>query len=569
MEKSRTARKGRGLAYQVAFVGSLLLASALHAFSFAPFNLAEAAYVFAAPLFVCVLAGLRIRFEGLWLFVSGWLSWIVCLSWLRHCTDHLSGVFSGILGWLAVIGLSAVVAVFWAGALAVAIRILRAASGKSLFGRFGAMLAIAAAWVLFEWVRTWVLGGFPWLTLSVSQWQRPVFLQIVSLTGASGISFVLIFFNAGLAFYGVGIWRNRRKAWWRRLSWEFYAALGLLFLAVGYGLMESGANRRGQMEGPKLALIQPNSAPLEKWDEAAFEANLRLLEDLSTYGKLLGADVILWPEAATALPIVGNAGMRQWVESLSATLKRPLMIGNMAREASPDKGRSSWMNGIFIVDPNRGVMPDYYAKRKLVPFGEYVPLAQVFPFLRSVVPIPGDLAAGERDQVLELIGNGRSYGQVGPLVCYEDIFPQLARRTVKNGADWHFVVTNNAWFGEGAGAIQHAAHSVLRAVETRRPVVRCGNAGWSGVIDEFGQIRHIMRDDRGSIYFQGVEVVQLFRNHWWSNRTSLYVAWGDWFVGLCVFLLGAGLGLVVFSEKEKEVSVQDGRAVRGRRRLFR
>ena len=92
---------------------------------------------------------------------------------------------------------------------------------------------------------------------------------------------------------------------------------------------------------------------------------------------------------------------------------------------------------------------------------------------------------------------------VGVLICYEDIFPALARENTLAGADVLAVLTNNAWYGEGGAAYQHAAHSVLRAVENRRPVVRCGNGGWSGWIDEYGNIRDTLRDENGTIYFRG------------------------------------------------------------------
>jgi apolipoprotein N-acyltransferase len=570
VEESGTSGEGRGLVAKVAFVGSLLFAGGLHAVAFPPFDFAEAAYIFAVPLFVCVLAGLRIRGEMALLFVAGWMGWMVGLSWLRHCTDHLSGWHAGILGWLAVAGLSAVVSVFWTFGLWLAMRVLRHARGKALPGRLGAMLAVAALWVVVEWLRGWILGGFPWLTLSISQWQRPVFLQVASLTGAAGISFTLMLFNAGLAFYFVGVWRNRRRTWWKRLSWEFYFALAVLFMAVGYGLSQSGAGgRQSRLEGPRVAFVQPNTQPMEKWDQAAFEENLSVLEDLSRFGGLLQADLILWPEAATALPVIGNEGMRDWVEGLARRVNAPLLVGNMAVEPSADSRDRLWYNTVCLVDPQRGLQVAYYAKRKLVPFGEYVPLADLLPFLRAVVPLPGDLSAGTRPVLLEPSVAGRSFGRVGPLVCFEDIFPDLARANVRAGADWHFVVTNNAWFGEASAGRQHAAHSVMRAVETRRPVVRCGNAGWSGIIDEFGHIRHQMVDDTGSIYFQGVQAATLTRSHWWAGRQSLYVRWGDWFIAFCAFIGAIGFALVRFCGPAGDKRFES-RATRqiGRRRLF-
>jgi apolipoprotein N-acyltransferase len=125
-------------------------------------------------------------------------------------------------------------------------------------------------------------------------------------------------------------------------------------------------------------------------------------------------------------------------------------------------------------------------------------------------------------------------------VCYEDVFPGLARRTAAAGADLLFVATNNGWFGETGAPCQHAAHSVLRAVETRRPVLRVGNGGWSGWIDEYGRIRDVLRNERQSIYHRGFAMFAIDRDARWEGRQTLYVRWGDWFVGLSAALAAAG-----------------------------
>jgi apolipoprotein N-acyltransferase len=108
------------------------------------------------------------------------------------------------------------------------------------------------------------------------------------------------------------------------------------------------------------------------------------------------------------------------------------------------------------------------------------------------------------------------------------------------------VATNNAWYGEGGMAYQHAAHSVLRAVETRRPVLRCGNGGWSGWIDEFGVVRGVLTDDRGSVYFRGVKTLPVKRDARWIGRASFYVEHGDWFVAVCAGLAGFGFLMLKF-----------------------
>jgi apolipoprotein N-acyltransferase len=126
---------------------------------------------------------------------------------------------------------------------------------------------------------------------------------------------------------------------------------------------------------------------------------------------------------------------------------------------------------------------------------------------------------------------------VGPLICYEDVFPELARNSVLAGSDVLAVLTNNGWFGEGGAAVQHAAHSVLRAVETRRPALRCGNGGWSGWIDEFGAVRSTLTDESGRIFFRGTRTVAVTRDARWIGRRSFYVLHGDWFVLTSVVLV--------------------------------
>ncbi|HET7536795.1 MAG TPA: nitrilase-related carbon-nitrogen hydrolase, partial [Candidatus Didemnitutus sp.] len=131
------------------------------------------------------------------------------------------------------------------------------------------------------------------------------------------------------------------------------------------------------------------------------------------------------------------------------------------------------------------------------------------------------------------------------LICYEDIFPHLARDSTKAGAELLAVLTNNGWFGEGGAAYQHAAHSVLRAVENRRPLVRVGNGGWSGWIDEYGAIRATLLGENGTVYFRGADTVTITRDVRWRGRSSFYTQSGDWFLILCTVLATAGYYLVV------------------------
>ena len=534
MEEGGKTGQGGGLATRWQGLIALVSSAALYTVSFPPFNLPEAAYVFAVPLLLWALFGRPFKHESKALFVAGWISWIILLSWLRNCTSSLDLPLKGVLGWSLTIALSGAMAVFWWAWGWLALRMTRRSKRGSLLCRLMILIGMSALWVVMEWIREFLFTGFPWLPLSASQWQRPLLMQIASVTGAKGISFVLIAFNFGLSYYLYILWNNRKASWLKRLSLEFYLALGFLFSAIGFGLQSSGAGRHGRIEGPRLGFVQPNTEVMAKWDPSRVRENLETLKDLTTYATYLGADLVLWPEAPTPLPLKGNASMRQWVDDLAEEIQLPILAGNVAREGASDDPDRKWYNAVFAVDPVQGTQTGtYYQKRHLVPFGEYVPFSGILPFIKKFVPIEGTFHEGTSPVPLSLESKDYSFGRVGNLICYEDIFPALARQNVLAGANWHYVATNNAWFGEEAGAWQHAAHSVLRAVETRRPVVRCGNAGWSGWIDEFGHVRHTVLDNTGSIYFQGVDAVQFSRSSYWSGRQSLYVQFGDWFVALC------------------------------------
>lgn len=516
---------------------SVIVSAALYGAAFPPYEIPELAYVFAIPLLLWAMTGQRLRGEGWIVFGSGWAVWAWLLSWLRFAPQAAEVPFGVVLGWLAVAGLSAILAVFWWMWAMAALRVLRFTREFSLRDRMAAMLGLAALWILLEWIRGFIFTGFPWLPLAASQWQRPLLLQVIAWTGAYGLSFVLMLFNLGLAFYLHSILLRRRVRWWKRLSYEFYLALFFLFLAIGVGMYGSGLNQRERIPGPRLGFVQPNAGVSEKWDQQRFAENLQTLEQLTEYAGFLGAELVLWPESPMPLPVLGNDDMRNWVESIARDFQLPLLIGGIARIEGEHAGQVNWYNAVFVVDPETGLQESFYAKRQLVPFGEYVPMGSWLPFVRRLVHGDGDFSAGRGPNVLDLGHFDPRVRRVGSLLCYEDIFPLLARTNVLAGAAWHFVPTNNVWFGEGGGAVQHAAHSVLRAVETRRPVVRCGNAGWSGWIDEWGHVRHVMRDNRNSIFFQGVQVADFSVSAHWNGRRSFYVRFGDWVIVLAALLL--------------------------------
>jgi apolipoprotein N-acyltransferase len=476
----------------------------------------------------------RLKLYATTMFAAQAIAWTILLGWLHNVTWlglFLLGPFVG--AWIGIWYFAA----WWA---------LPRIVGKPTMTRLLVVLGLAGAWVIIEWSRTWLLGGFPWLPLSASQWERSSILQIAAYSGAYGVSFVLVMMNLGFAAYAHRLFREGGTGINKR-SQEFFLALFLLLACVSVHFQES-FNRRGFTTPlARVAIVQPYIESNVKWDPAKAPAILDVLRTTTLEAAAARPDLIIWPEAVTPVSVRGDEVGKAFVEALVKQANVPLLLGSNAVE-NPGTPKEAWFNAAFLVTPEGGVSAKYYAKRQLVPFGEFVPFRPVLGWLKKFVPIgEGDFVPGEDSAPLLVPLRGKPV-VVGPLICYEDVYPHLARYSALGGAGVLAVLTNNGWFGEGGAAYQHAAHAVLRAVENRRPVLRCGNGGWSGWIDEFGVIRTVMTNDQGTIYFRGVRVIDVSRDTRWVERNSFYTEYGDWLVLVSLGLVMFGTAVLKMSE---------------------
>lgn len=514
-------RHADAIAAAVVFVFTIFLAVA----SFPPFNAPEFAYAMLVPGIFWAYTRPRFKLYATTLLAAQAIAWTFLLGWLHHVT------------WMGLFLLGPFVGI-WVGAWYLIVWwVLPRILGKPTMTRLLVMLGLAGGWVVIEWTRTWLFGGFPWLPLAASQWERATILQVAAYSGAYGVSFVLVMMNLGFAAYAHRLFREGGTGFNKR-SQEFFLALFLLLACVSIHFQES-FNRRGYSAPlARIAVVQPYIPQDVKWDPAKAPAILEILQKSTLEAAALRPDLIVWPESVMPLWVRGDEVAKAFVETLVKRAKVPLLLGSNAVEHQ-GTAKEKWFNAALLVTPESGVAERYYAKRQLVPFGEYVPLRPLLGWLNKFVPIgEGDFGRGEDSSPIIVSLRGQPT-VVGPLICYEDIFPSLARHSAMAGASVLTVLTNNGWFGEGGAAYQHAAHSVLRAVETRRPVLRCGNGGWSGWIDEFGAVRNTMVNEQGTIYFRGARVVEVSRDVRWIERNSVYTRYGDWFVlvatGLAMF----------------------------------
>lgn len=378
----------------------------------------------------------------------------------------------------------------------------------------GLLIWLPVFWTLAEFARAYTpFGGFPWAHLAISQSHYTPLIQIADLTGYYGVVFVLVWFNVWLAESFSKISKPKTVA----------TAL-LLCLVFGYGFYQGRSVSQTAAVSPslKVGLIQPNIPQEEKWVEVHMlhhrEIFAKAVESLQT-----NVDLIIWPETAwfETLWVGTNKIEPQTIGVTTAREEgKPFTLLGLSFSTLKEK-RQRYYNSAALIDADGRIWGKYH-KRRLVPFGEYVPLKNIFSFLKPVAAI-GDFERGDRWAPLTL-----GYWKLAPLICYEDIFPQISRAMVREGANLLINITNDAWYGFTSAAYQHLALAQFRAVETRRAMVRATNTGMTAVIDPLGRVVN-----QAPWFEQGVIV---HRVPLLSGQT-VYTKLGNWFVGGLVFLV--------------------------------
>lgn len=334
-------------------------------------------------------------------------------------------------------------------------------AARRLGTRDGAFLLAAPGTLgLAEWLRSWLLTGFPWLAPGYSQIDSPLG-AFAPLLGVAGVGLAL---TASAALF---VYMSNRS------RWRWPAALIFVALTAG-GLALDGLDWT-QPAGPpvRVALVQGNVEQQMKWDPAYFEETLARYRRLSAGH--FDADVVIWPEnAIPALPSQVDAGYFAALREAAERGGAALLVGMPTEDAD---GR--YYNALVqLTDPG-----GEYRKRHLVPFGEYVPLQrQIGPVLDLLAVPMSDFSTGGADQPLLQVGAS----QVAASVCYEILFPQELRAGA--AADWLINVSNDAWFGDSIAPPQHLDIARMRARELGRPIARATNTGLTAVIDHRGQV---------------------------------------------------------------------------------
>lgn len=489
--------------------------------AFPPFDLWPFAGLALVPLLrqMTAIGRPRTAFFAGWL--TGWLFSLGLLHWLPAATISYGKVHPLLAG-LLYAGAAAVTG-FYCALFALAMFLL--------FRRFGwrAFLLTPPVWVACELTRSWMGGlSFPWgLSGNTLIWLGPL-LQIADVTGVYGVSALVALINSVFLLALSPEADSRLKRWWAAL-----AGMALLYCLI-YGEFRYRSFPAEEGKPLVVAGLQAHIRNEQSWSEVAAAHSKvypRMLAEEKARQPELSLAIL--PESPAAYIWDKNPGYRDLMHQLAREQGLAILFNGIHQDRA-----GGYTNAVYFIDPEK-TGEIRYDKIRLVPFAEYVPFAALLPFARSLSQEVGTFRPGR-----ELVMPSRSGVVTGGSVCFEAIFPGFCREFTANGANLLVNVSNDTWFGATASR-QHFQHSILRAVENRRWLVRVANSGISAIIDPLGRIRHA-----APVFQPGVLSGTVYP----QTHLSFYVRCGDLFAYGCVAVVGFFL-ILAFRRK-----VQDGSA---------
>ncbi|MEM1159146.1 MAG: apolipoprotein N-acyltransferase [Verrucomicrobiota bacterium] len=515
-------RSDRELPYRIV---ASMLSGLLMAAAFPPLDWSWAGWISLSPLTVALVSfPSRQRFlwlEGLTLggsFFFVTLFWVTEVSWLGWM------LLCSLMAWYPAIWLNLMAPVFHAAKFSLSsLKNLNRAS-------LGAFL-----WVGLEWIRSWMLTGFPWNLLGVSQWKMVGVIQIAEWGGVLLVSWLVAFISIVLGLTSVRLFMELRRQQKMRPHFEFTLGMMVLGLVILFGIQVI-FQQEDVAKQVRVLAVQPD-IPQDPWrhtmslSEAVAKLEVLTISGLSQHPGQI--DLVVWPETPVGEEMYSSHEFLEARQTITMDYELPLLCGSIVYAGTN-------LYNAAMLFPGDGGPPQLYYKNHLVLMGETIPLADQLPFLRKWIPLSQNFAAGTAATVLSMdLPNGDTL-QIAPLICFEDIFGYLARRYADTSAEVLINITNDGWFNQSAQSQQHFANAVFRAIENRMPLLRVSNNGITGIINHKGMINKdgfLGEFDQSSARQAGIfyTVIQIP-----TGRTTLYQSLGNWpgFLG--------GLGLVAY-----------------------
>ena len=371
-------------------------------------------------------------------------------------------------------------------------------------------IVLSALWIVFEWSSTLGWTGVPWGRLCIGQSEYLPILQSASLFGSYFVSFLILIVN-GLLAYAILHYQTKKKA---ILCASLAAFILLSNVLLGVVLM----NKKDAERVPvKVAAIQGNVDMDAKG--GALKELMRVYGDMTREAVANGAQIVVWPESIFPYRMNRYSVLMNFVSSLADECHATLIVGALYG----DKDGKSY-NTLYMVTPDGKISNNLYHKRHLVPFGEYVPMRDVIMTLippLAELSLDDDLSPGTDTALFET-----EWGKLGGLICFDSIYEELTRASVRDGANLMLLPSNDSWwFSTSVETYQNETQAMLRAIESGRYLVRAGNTGISSIITEHGEHKAWLAPETKGIAISDVEM---------CTHTTLYTRIGNLFVYLCM-----------------------------------
>ncbi|MBK5273661.1 MAG: apolipoprotein N-acyltransferase [Desulfuromonadales bacterium] len=395
--------------------------------------------------------------------------------------------------------------------------------------------SLPVAWVAGDLLRSFLLTGSPWAMLGHSQYRILPLIQIADVCGVFGITLLIVLAN--VVFY-----RALRAVSGAGVPYPVKSAVVLLILfsaTLFYGFSRLNGGASASDKPLRIALIQGNIPQDVKWSPAFRDKTIAIYERLTREAAKGGVDLVIWPESAIPFFFQDELQQAERIKKLARELSTSLLFGSPAHELR--NGKRVFLNSAFMISPD-GEVTGRSDKIHLVPFGEYVPLGRLLPFISKMVVDIGDFSAGKRAVPLTA-GQTR----IGTMICAEAVFPELGRDYVNNGSRILANITNDAWFGRSSAPYQHLSIAAFRAVETRTPLVRAANTGVTAVVDQNGHINTMT-----GLFVEGFRISDVKP----GSGDSIYLKIGDAPAWLCVFLTAGITGLAWVKRRKSGIETE-------------
>jgi apolipoprotein N-acyltransferase len=459
--------------------------------------------------------------QGAW---SGWLfatAMQVATWWWLFISLHIYGGLAAPLAVIAIVGLAAFLALYYAAACALFVALAPA-------NRAGRAALFAASWLLAELARVALFTGFPWGQGGYAQLDGP-FADLAKIVGVHGLTFAAALLAAGLA---------GQIARPSRLGAAVMAAALLSAAALGFALKAGAVTSvfSNAVASPfTVTLLQGNIAQDEK-----FRPSGGIPDALKWYqSQLLAATASLVVTPETAIPLLPNQLPAGYMDTLVKRFIKPASgaVPTAALVGIPlGNSQQGYTNSVIALKPSSSNAVYQYDKHHLVPFGEFV--HPLFKWFLSIVNIPlADFNSGAVSQP-SLDWQGQ---RIAPNICYEDLFgEELAARFIDPSTAPTLMVnvSNIGWFGNTIAIDQHLNISRMRAIEFERPMVRATNTGATAIIDHTGRVTHLLpRHTRGALMGSVEGRSGITPYAWWAARFGL---WPWWALIAAIILIASG-----------------------------